>query len=290
MLTILQLTMRTTKMKVFKIDVDVAKPTLKVLNVPSTGEKYGIAVKASADGKRIASPSCRLMVGSDYREATKVLDDGSFLFEIEADEDLSDKKVMVHVVNMDEIPSGESSSQGTGIMIVFSIKYGQENNTDLFRISLMPGSNVMWFLKKNGAGYFADTEQITVTEEVEIGHNVTVMVGKRPKQEWKTFFVLPAGKYYPRELYRAVLGGSVGLPADCKVEVKVRTTPIATPDKVVEEEPDAVELDGVKYVPTTVTIGDVEYTILAAERDEVDSTDSDVIDSTDSTLTDGLIG
>ena len=50
-----------------------------------------------------------------------------------------------------------------------------------------------------------------------------------------------------------------------------------------------IEVDGVKFVPTTLTIDGVDYKVLAeAQPDEepVDSTDSE-LDSTDSELNDG---
>ena len=45
-------------MKVYNLNIDTSKPVRQVLGVPAKSSKYGIAVKAIADGMRIASPSC----------------------------------------------------------------------------------------------------------------------------------------------------------------------------------------------------------------------------------------
>jgi hypothetical protein len=80
--------------------------------------------------------------------------------------------------------------------------------------------------------------------------------------------VVPAGKYYPRELDRAVLGGSVGLPANCKVKVVLRPSTKASPATVFDEPTTCVTIDGVDYVPTTITVDGTEYVVLAATPNE----------------------
>lgn len=109
---------------------------------------------------------------------------------------------------------------------------------------------------------------ITFTAETHIGHNVMVKVGNRTKTVYENICVVPAGKYYPRELDRAVLGGSVGLPANCKVKVVLRPSTKASPATVLDEPVTSVTIDGVDYVPTTITIDGTEYVVLAATPNE----------------------
>lgn len=88
---------------------------------------------------------------------------------------------------------------------------------------------------KSDETYFADDELITFTAETHIGHNVQVKVGGRWKSVYEDICVVPAGKYYPRELDRAVMGGGIGLPANCKVKVVLKPSKTASPDFIVDE-------------------------------------------------------
>ena len=121
---------------------------------------------------------------------------------------------------------------------------------------------------KSDETYFADDELITFTAETHIGHNVQVKVGGRWKSVYEDICVVPAGKYYPRELDRAVMGGSVGLPANCKVKVVLRPSTKASPATVLDEPVTSVTIDGVDYVPTHITVDGTEYVVLAATLNE----------------------
>jgi len=97
---------------------------------------------------------------------------------------------------------------------------------------------------------------------------VTKKVGHKVTTVWEDRFVVPAGKYYPRELDRAVCGGSVGLPANCKVKVVLRPSTKASPATVLDEPASSVTIDGVDYVPTHITVDGTEYVVLAATPNE----------------------
>lgn len=110
---------------------------------------------------------------------------------------------------------------------------------------------------------------ITFTADTRIGRNVAVKLPNgRVKQEWQVQFVVPAGKYYPRELDRAARGGGIGLPANCKVKVVLRPSTKASPATVLDEPTTSVTIDGVDYVPTTITVDGTEYVVLAATPNE----------------------
>lgn len=109
---------------------------------------------------------------------------------------------------------------------------------------------------------------ITFTAETHIGHTVKKTIAGRPKNVWEDVAVVPAGKYYPRELDRAICGGGIGLPANCKVKVVLRPSTKATPATVLDEPVTSVTIDGVDYVPTHITVDGTEYVVLAATPNE----------------------
>lgn len=57
-------------MKIFKLNVDTAKPIRQVVNIPVDTQKYGLAVNCTADGKHISSPFCQLIDGTTTLSAT----------------------------------------------------------------------------------------------------------------------------------------------------------------------------------------------------------------------------
>lgn len=170
---------------------------------------------------------------------------------------------MVYVINTDEL----SASQWDGILVYYYPHGYDENNTDLGRIIR---SATIWYLKKGTgtsdipAEYFADDELITFTAETHIGHTVQKKVGARIQTVWEELFVVPAGKYYPRELDRAVLGGGIGLPANCKVKVVLRPSKAASPDIVAADAVESITIGGVVFSPTTLSVDGTEYVVLAA--------------------------
>lgn len=247
-------------MKVFKLNIDTAKPIRQVVTIPVDTQKYGLAVKATANGRPIASPYCSIIDNGTTLSASKTLDDGSFLFEMTANAGDGAREAMVYVINTDEL----SAAQWNGFATTDYPAAADADNTDLHRIVRVSS---IWYLKKDGT-YFADDELITFTADTQIGRTVLVTVGKRTRQEFQVQFTIPAGKYYPRELDRAVLGGSVGLPANCKVKVVLKPSTKASPATVLDEPVQSVTIDGVDYVPTTITVDGTEYVVLAATPNE----------------------
>lgn len=90
-------------MKVYNLNIDTSKPIRQVLNVPAKSSKYGIAVKATAEGMRIANPTCQMILNGSVIQPTKTLEDGSFLFEMTSDMVEDKHEVMFRIINMDEI-------------------------------------------------------------------------------------------------------------------------------------------------------------------------------------------
>ena len=279
-------------MKIYNLNIDTSKPVRQVLNVPAKSSKYGIVVKATANGMRIANPQCQLIINGSAIQPTKTLEDGSFLFEMTSDMVEDKHEVMFRIINMDEIAS-QGDSSGVGTFFIF--KSEDEDKTNLYRVWRM--LNTLWYYKKLAAPnanreYFSDDEPIIFTDDATIGCNVKKNIGGRIKSVWEDLATIPKGSYYTKELDRLFFGGSIGCVADCKVTVVLNEVKNPISSEEIEDKNvacDTLTVGGVEYVQTTLTIDGVEYKVLAeAQQDEdpVDSTDTE-LDSTDSETTNG---
>ena len=77
---------------------------------------------------------------------------------------------------------------------------------------------------------------------------------------------------------------SVGYVTDYQMSMTIKPSANASYDGEYVEPLTEVEVDGIKFVPTTLTIDGVEYKVLAEAQP-----DEDPVDSTDSELTDGEV-
>ena len=272
-------------MKIYNLNIDTSKPVRQVLNVPAKSSKYGIAVKATAEGMRIANPTCQMILNGSAIQPTNTLEDGSFLFEMTSDMVEDKHEVMFHIINMDEI---NAQGDQSGVSTVFYFKVEDEVKTSLNRVKRQ--LNTLWYYKKLAAPnanpeYFSDDEPIIFTDDATIGHLVAKKVGGRTKQEWEALATIPKGTYYTKELDRLFFGGSIGRVADCKVTVVLNEVTDPAPESEVEDKNvvcDTLTVGGVEYVQTTLTIDGVEYKVLAEAQP-----DEEPVDSTDSELNDG---
>lgn len=279
-------------MKIYNLNIDTSKPIRQVLDVPEKSSKYGIAVKATADGMRIANPQCQMIINGSAIQPTQTLDDGSFLFEMTSDMVEDKHEVMFRIINMDEI---NAQGDASGVATFFIFKSEDADKTNLDKVVRM--LNTLWYYKKLAAPnanreYFSDDEPIIFTDDATIGRNVTKKVGGRVKQEWEALATIPKGTYYTKELDRLFFGGSIGCVADCKVTVVLNEVKNPISSEELEDKNvacDTLTVGGVEYVQTTLTIDGVEYKVLAEaqpDEDPVDSTNTE-LDSTDSEVTNG---
>lgn len=260
-------------MKIYNINIDTSKPIRQVLNVPAKSSKYGIAVKATADGMRIANPQCQMIINGSAIQPTKTLDDGSFLFEVSSSMVEAKHEVIIRIINMDEINAQGDSS---GMQTIFLFKAEDEDKTNLYRVSRM--LNTLWYCKKLSAPnadveYFSDDEPIIFTDDATIGLYVATKVGHRIQNVWNDLATIPKGKYYTKELDRLFFGGSIGCVADCKVTVVLNEVKNPISSEELEDKNvvcDTLTVDGVEYVQTTLTIDGVEYKVLAVANESTD--------------------
>ena len=252
-------------MKVYNLNIDTSKPIRQVLNVPAKSSKYGIAVKATAEGMRIANPTCQMILNGSAIQPTKTLEDGSFLFEMTSDMVEDKHEVMFRIINMDEI---NAQGDQSGMTTTYFFHAADENNTNLYRVARM--LNTLWYYKKpvpnTEQGYFSDDEPIIFTDAARIGHNEMVVVHGRTSNQFKVDATIPKGTYYTKELDRIFFGGSIGRVADCKVTVVLNEVLNPVSSEELEDKNvvcDTLTVGGVEYVQTTLSVDGVEYKVLA---------------------------
>lgn len=247
-------------MKIYNLNIDTSKPIRTVLNVPSNAEKYGIRVKATAGEYNVRNPLCQIIDGSTVIEATKKLDDGSFLFELTSGNTEREREVIARVIDMDEI----DASGWDGMQVIYSPNATSVANAQLTRI-VFGGPTIWWVKGFDGeeAVYYADTDPIVFKGDFTIGHNVMRKVGHRQQQVWEDFATIPKGTYTPKELNGLFYGGKIWKPADCKVRVVLRETKDALANEEIKDSVECIVVENETFVPTSLTIDGVEYRVLA---------------------------
>lgn len=264
-------------MKIYTLKIDASKPIRQVLTVPARSSRYGIAVKATADGMRIANPHCQMIIDGSAVQPTKTLDDGSFLFEMTSDMVSGEHEVMFHVVNMDELSSESSATSQT-------FYFGVEDSAKTNLSHVIKMRNILWYYRVGDGGIFSDDEPITFTGDVIIGHKEKKKVGNRIKDVWEGDATIPAGKYYTKELDRIFFGGAIGRVADCKVPVVLKEVKNPISSEEIEEKNldcDTLTVGGVEYVRTTLTVDGVEYQVLAVSQPEPEAEPTEPEPTTD---------
>ena len=247
-------------MKIYNLNIDTSKPIRTVLNVPSNAEKYGIRVKATAGEYNVRNPLWQIIDGSTVIEATKKLDDGSFLFELTSGNTDREREVIARVIDMDEI----DTSGWNGFQVVYTAHASTQANAQLERV-VFAGPTIWWVKGFVGeeAVYYADTDPIVFKGDFTIGRLVTRKVGKRTQQVWEAFATIPKGTYTPKELNGLFYGGKIWKPADCKVRVVLRETKDALANEEINDSVESIVVGNETFVPTSLTIDGVEYRVLA---------------------------
>lgn len=245
-------------MKIYNLNIDTSKPIRTVLNVPSNAEKYGIRVKATAGEYNVRNPLCQIIDGSTVIDATKKLDDGSFLFELTSGNTEREREVIARVIDMDEI----DTSGWDGIQVMYVPHGTSVANAQLTSI-VFAGPTIWWYKSSDGQSYYADTDPIVFKGDFTIGRNVNKKVGNRIKTVWEDFATIPKGTYTPKELNGLFYGGKIWKPADCKVRVVLRETKDALANEEIKDSVENIVVGNETFVPTSLTIDGVEYKVLA---------------------------
>lgn len=107
-------------MKIYKLDIDTSKPAFQKLAVP-TGAKYGIAISATDGSRKFSNLSCTIDDGNVI-EQTKLLEDGSALFEMQSSIAGQDRIAKVNITNQPLTISGGSIKNTTTIPKTFNFE------------------------------------------------------------------------------------------------------------------------------------------------------------------------
>jgi hypothetical protein len=146
-------------------------------------------------------------------------------------------------------------------VVIWSKRSGSAN-MDRIAFTTSNPMQKMWFFNTTEDRYLEPNEQIIVSEEITFYTNYPIR-GKNPVIESETY---PAIGYY----------------TDYQLDTLVNPSDNAPYDGNYVEPVQEIEVDGVKFVPTTLTIDGVDYKVLAEAQP-----DEEPVDSTDSELNDG---
>lgn len=155
--------------------------------------------------------------------------------------------------------------------ILFSAADG-EANFNRISITLWNPNQQIWFHREDGVALSPD-EPLIVNEEITFGKTQNVRTANKNS-------IVLSTETYP----------AIGYYTDYQIDTLIKPSDNAPYDGNYVEPLTEVEVDGVKFVPTTLTIDGVDYKVLAEAVDstdsELDSTDTE-LDSTDSEVTNG---
>lgn len=163
------------------------------------------------------------------------------------------------------------SYSGYPVVLIPTAATADRANFNRISLTLWNPNQQIWFHREDGVPLSPD-EPLIVNEEIAFGDTVYVRTANKNS-------IVLSSETYP----------AIGYYTDYQMDTLVNPSDNAPYDGNYVEPVSEIEVDGVKFVPTTLTIDGVDYKVLAeAQPDEepVDSTDSE-LDSTDSELNDG---
>lgn len=264
-------------MKIYNLTLNAAQPIRQILNVPTSTDKYGIVVKS--ESIPTSNLSCSMVDGESTIYASN-RGDGTFLFTLSSDGVERDRQVKV-VLEAEATNIGGLSSEGGGFKKVRLIELpaGKYTNADLVDVGaklhtavtfVLPTfvnadlENLVGFAKinitGNGQASFADASNKPVADDVVVQVLAPTVFG--------TFKSVSANPYISPDVY---LGENVASYHDVVLDESRFAVPdgdIEVPNPDIEVE--SVTIDGTTYPVEwkTITIGEDEYTVLAAKTTE----------------------
>lgn len=264
-------------MKIYNLNIDTSKPTNQVVQMQQ-GTTGMLSVNVTNDGKYIRNLSCTLYDGTNEIEATTSADT-SFGFKVEVGTEPKHVKVeaksiliesqYTYVANMgtgsrvkqvwcdkiripagtyhqDEFESLKRFGNYSGMQVVFTPSEGGQANFDRIQIILLNPAKQLFFGKTqadNSIRWFSPDELLVVSEEIQFGTLNTVRMSG---------YVLSTDTY-----------PAIGYYTDYQLDTLVKPSDNAPYDGNYVEPLEEIEVDGVKFVPTTLSVDGVEYKVLA---------------------------
>lgn len=258
-------------MKVYNLNIDTSKPTNQVVQMQQ-GATGLLNANVTNDGKYIRNLSCTLYDGANEIEATTSADN-SFGFKVDVGTEPKHVKIEAKSEPImceweDVIPVGNKRIQNVNVarLQLNTGVYYQDEFYGLAKFGDKNGYNRIWFVKSGTTNfgalaiapwnteqpvYFYDTNNkylevntpISVDGEVEVIEHYTVKCTSYTKES----HTYPAVGYY----------------TDYQLDTLVKPSDNAPYDGNYVEPLKEVEVDGVKFVPTTLSVDGVEYKVLA---------------------------
>ena len=265
-------------MKVYNLNIDTSKPVNQVMQMQQNSTGL-LKLNVTNDGKSISNLSCIVYDGETEVPSTgngfKIdMGKNEKIVKIEAKSESivctfqklvqngSDKRPSQEFFSYMQLPVGtyrqEDLYEGlkkiyymseTTIGIVLQIYIGADdtNKTNFRIISIQTNGNLWGFHFYDSNNNLLPTDQsIVVTDTVVVGENKSIK---------------PTGAIYDYIPYTLM-----GENTDYQLDTTIRPSVNAPYDGEYEEPLTEIEVDGVKFVPTTLTIDGVEYKVLAEEQ------------------------
>lgn len=258
-------------MKLYKLNIDTSKPTNQVVQMQQN-QRGLLSVNMTNNGKYIRNLSCTLYDGANEISATN----GGFKVDVGAEpksvkvvaksepmESIKEyiasyapgnrtiaqylKRIVIPAgtYRQDEFESLKQFGTYSGYPTILSQASGGEANFDRIILTLWNPNRQIWF-GANGE-WLSPDEPLIVNEEVAFGLTTAV------RTSGKSTIVL-SSETYP----------AIGYYTDYQMDTLIKPSTNAPYDGEYVEPLTAVEIDGVEYVPTTLSVDGVAYSVLAA--------------------------
>lgn len=264
-------------MKIYNLNIDTSKPTNQVVQMQQ-GTTGMLSANITNDGKYIRNLSCTMYDGANEISASTG-NDNSFGFKVDVDAEPKHVKIeakstptesqytyvanigtgtrvktvwldIVHIpagtYRQDEFASLKRFGSNSGMQIIYYPKVAGTANFDRMQIILQNPNQQLFFGKTqadNSVRWFSSDEPLIVTEETEVGTNTQVR---------QTGYELSTDTY-----------PAIGYYTDYQLDTLVKPSDNAPYDGNYVEPLEEIEVDGVKFVPTTLSVDGVEYKVLA---------------------------
>lgn len=261
-------------MKVYKLNIDTSKPTNQVVQMQQ-GATGLLSANITNDGKYIRNLSCTIYDGDNEISATTSAD-ASFGFKVDVGAEPKHVKVVAKSTPMESIKEYIASytafnrtlnvqltklvlSVGTYTQDEFLpllsqvpansyfqtkwAKHSGSANIDTIVFTTSNPRQQIWFFNQTEERSLEPDEPIIVTEEITF-KGLEAIKGKSPVLSSETY---PAVGYY----------------TDYQMNTLIKPSDNAPYDGNYAEPLKEVEVDGVKFVPTTLSVDGVEYKVLA---------------------------
>lgn len=268
-------------MKVYNLNIDTSKPTNQVVQMQQ-GATGLLNANVTNDGKYIRNLSCTIYDGANEISATTSADN-SFGFKVDVGTEPKHVKVVAKSTPLESIkekiasftpgtrafpvslkriviPAGtyrqdefESLKQfGSydGIpIILFPVADGEANFNRIVLTLWNPNQQILFGYQENSSTpvvYLSPDEPLIVNEEIAFGNTTYVKTANKNS-------IVLSSETYP----------AIGYYTDYQLDTLVKPSDNAPYDSNYVEPLKEVEVDGVKFVPTTLSVDGVEYKVLA---------------------------